>query len=40
MIVDKGVMGLTVVSDGKELTQYLPMTQRYVVKPRRPISRG
>jgi peroxiredoxin len=33
MIVDKGVMGLTVVNDGKELTQYLPMMQRYVVKP-------
>jgi peroxiredoxin len=33
MIVDRGVMGLTIVSDGKELTQYLPMMQRYVVKP-------
>jgi peroxiredoxin len=36
MIVDKGVMGLTVVSDGKELTQYLPMMQRFVVKPAPP----
>jgi peroxiredoxin len=33
MIVDKGVMGLTVVCDGEQLTQYLPMMQRYVVKP-------
>jgi peroxiredoxin len=32
MIVDEGVMGLTVISDGKQLVQYLPMTKRYVVK--------
>lgn len=32
MIVDDGAMGLTVVSDGKQLTQYLPMTKLYAVK--------
>jgi peroxiredoxin len=32
MIVDEGVMGLTVISDGKQLVQYLPMMKRYVVK--------
>ena len=32
MIVDEGVMGLTVVSDGKQLVQHLPMMKRYVVK--------
>ncbi len=32
MIVDEGVMGMTVVSNGKELTQFLPMLKRYVVK--------
>ncbi len=32
MIVDEGVMGLTVVSDGKQLVQYLPMMKRFVVK--------
>jgi len=31
MIVDDGVMGMTVVSDGKQLTQYLPMNKRYIV---------
>ena len=32
MIVDEGMMGMTVVSDGKQLIQYLPMLKRYVVK--------
>ena len=32
LIVDEGVMGLTVVCDGKQLAQYLPMMKRYVVK--------
>jgi peroxiredoxin len=32
MIVDEGLMGLTVVSDGKQLIQYLPMMKRYAVK--------
>jgi peroxiredoxin len=32
LIVDEGVMGMTVVSDGKQLIQYLPMMKRYVVK--------
>lgn len=31
-IIDEGVMGLTVVSDGKQLTQYLPMMKRYTTK--------
>jgi peroxiredoxin len=31
LIVDDGVMGMTVISDGKELTQYLPMNKRYAV---------
>jgi peroxiredoxin len=31
-IVDEGIMGMTVVSDGKQLTQYLPIMKRYVVK--------
>lgn len=32
MIIDDGVMGMTVVSNGKELTQYLPLTKLYAVK--------
>lgn len=32
LVVDEGVMGLTVVSDGKQLTHYLPMMKRYVTK--------
>ncbi|HEY2760947.1 MAG TPA: DUF2092 domain-containing protein, partial [Pirellulales bacterium] len=31
LIVDEGVMGMTVISDGKQLTQYLPMNKRYAV---------
>jgi len=30
--VDEGLMGTTTVCDGKQLTQYLPATKRYVVK--------
>ncbi len=32
LIIDEGMMGMTVVSDGKTLTQYLPAMRRYVVK--------
>jgi peroxiredoxin len=32
MIVDEGKMGLTVVSDGKQLTQYLDVLKRYAVR--------
>jgi len=31
LIVDEGKMGLTTVSDGKQLTQYLPVLKRYSV---------
>src|SRR6185503_11099554 len=31
MIVDEGKMGLTVVSNGKQLTQYLGVLKRYAV---------
>src|SRR5215212_3105423 len=31
LIVDDGKMGLTTVSDGKQLTQYLPVLKRYTV---------
>src|SRR4051812_533248 len=31
LIVDEGKMGLTVVSDGKQLTQFLGVLKRYVV---------
>jgi peroxiredoxin len=31
-ILDKGVMGLTTVSDGKKATQYFPAMKRYAVK--------
>jgi peroxiredoxin len=40
MIVDEGMMGMTVVSNGKELTQYLPMTKRYIVKEAPPTFEG
>ena len=32
LIVDEGKMGLTIVSDGKQLTQYLPVLKRYAVQ--------
>jgi peroxiredoxin len=32
LIVDEGKMGLTVVSDGKQLTQYLAVLKRYTVR--------
>jgi peroxiredoxin len=31
LIVDDGAMGMTVITDGKQLTQYLPMDKRYAV---------
>jgi thiol-disulfide isomerase/thioredoxin len=31
LIVDEGKMGLTIVSDGKQLTQFLPVLNRYAV---------
>ncbi len=31
LIVDEGKMGITVVSDGKQLTQYLPVLNQYMV---------
>jgi peroxiredoxin len=32
IVLDEGLMGMTVISDGKELTQYLPTMNRYTVK--------
>lgn len=32
LVVDEGVMGLTVVSDGKQLSHYLPMMKRFITK--------
>jgi peroxiredoxin len=32
MIVEEGVQGITIVSDGKHLTQYMPILKRYVEK--------
>ncbi len=32
LIVDEGKMGITIVSDGKQLTQYLPVLNRYAVR--------
>jgi peroxiredoxin len=40
MIVEEGAMGMTVISDGKELTQYLPMNKRYVVSAAPPGFEG
>jgi peroxiredoxin len=31
LVVESGAMGMTVISDGKHLTQFLPMDKRYVV---------
>ena len=31
LIVDEGQMGITIISDGKQLTQYLPVLNRYAV---------
>jgi peroxiredoxin len=31
LVVDDGKMGITIVSDGKQLTQYLPILKRYTV---------
>ncbi len=40
MIVDDGAMGMTVISDGKQLTQYLPMNKRYIVSEAPPGLEG
>jgi peroxiredoxin len=40
MIVEDGAMGMTVISDGKQLTQYLPMNKRYVVSEAPPGLEG
>ena len=31
LVVDEGQMGITIISDGKQLTQYLPVLNRYAV---------
>jgi peroxiredoxin len=32
LVVDKGVMGTTIISDGTQLVQYVPMTNKYTIK--------
>jgi peroxiredoxin len=32
ILIEEGLMGMTVVSDGKQLTQYIPAMNRYTVK--------
>jgi hypothetical protein len=40
LVVDEGTMGVTVVSDGRQLVQYLPALKRYVVSAAPPDFRG
>ncbi|HEX3600051.1 MAG TPA: DUF2092 domain-containing protein [Lacipirellulaceae bacterium] len=40
LVVDEGTMGVTVVSDGRQLVQYLPAFKRYVVSAAPPDLRG